>query len=306
MNEDTRPRARPTPIATLVPALVFAASAGAVAAQDLQDVEITVVPVTESIYMLQGSGGNIGVSIGDDGTFIVDDQFAPLTEKIVDAIAGLTDHPVDFVINTHWHWDHTDGNENLGRMGSVIVSHENSRRRMTSDQIIELFDHRQEAYAPEGLPKITFDESVRFHLNGETIDVFHLGPAHTDGDAMVYFRDANVMHTGDVFVRYGFPFIDQPNGGSVNGIIDAVERVAERTDAETVFIPGHGPLSDRDDLLAFGEMLATIRDRVVAGIEEGRSFEEIVASDPTRGYPERGTETEAFLRLVYDSLMDER
>lgn len=303
MKEDTRPR--PGVVITLVSALIVATSAAA-GAQDLSDVEITVVPVTESIYMLQGSGGNIGVSIGDDGTFIVDDQFAPLTEKIVDAIAGLTDHPVDFVINTHWHWDHTDGNENLGRMGSVIVSHENSRRRMTSDQVVELFDHRQEAYAPEGLPKITFDESVRFHLNGETIDVFHLGPAHTDGDAMVYFRDANVMHTGDVFVRYGFPFIDQPNGGSVNGIIDAVARIAERTDAETVFIPGHGALSDREDLLAFGEMLTTIRDRVLDGIEAGRSFEEIVDSEPTRGYPERGTETEAFLRLVYDSLMDER
>lgn len=286
--------------------LALAAAATPVLAQDLDQVEITTVPVTESIYMLQGSGGNIGVIIGEDGTFIVDDQFAPLTEKIVGAIADLTDDPVDFVINTHWHFDHTDGNENFGRMGAVIVSHENSRRRMATDQLVELFDREQEAYSPEGLPKITFDESVRFHLNGETIDVFYLGPAHTDGDAVVYFRDSNVMHTGDVFVRYGFPFIDQPNGGSVNGIIDAVATIAERTDAETVFIPGHGPLSNRDDLLDLHEMLVTIRDRVQEGIDRGRSFEQIVASNPTRGYPERGIETEPWLRLVFDSLMDER
>ena len=160
--------------------------AGPAMAQDFDAVEITVVPVTESIYMLQGSGGNIGVIVGDDGTFIVDDQYAPLTDKIVEAIAGITDDPVDFVINTHWHFDHTGGNENFGRMGAVIVSHENSRQRMTTDQLVELFDTEQTAYSPEGLPKITFDQSVRFHLNGETLDVFHVRPAHTDGDAVVY------------------------------------------------------------------------------------------------------------------------
>lgn len=275
-------------------------------AQDFDAVQITVVPVTESIYMLQGSGGNIGVIVGEDGTFIVDDQYAPLTDKIVEAIAGITDDSVDFVINTHWHFDHTGGNENFGRMGAVIVSHENSRQRMTTDQLVELFDTEQTAYSPEGLPKITFDESVRFHLNGETIDVFHVGPAHTDGDAVVYFRESNVMHTGDVFVRYGLPFIDQPNGGDASGLVEAVEEVARRTDAETVFIPGHGPLSSREDLLSFGEMVATIRDRVREGIDRGSSFDEIVASNPTRGFPEQGIETTAFVRLVYDSLRDGR
>ncbi|MBT8488952.1 MAG: MBL fold metallo-hydrolase [Gemmatimonadetes bacterium] len=274
--------------------------------QDFDSVQIAVVPVTGSIYMLQGSGGNIGVIVGADGTFIVDDQYAPLTDKIADAIEGITDDPVDFVINTHWHFDHTGGNENFGGMGAVIVSHENSRRRMTTDQLVELFDTEQSAYSPEGLPKITFDESVRFHLNGETIDVFYVGPAHTDGDAVVYFRESNVMHTGDVFVRYGLPFIDQPNGGDVDGIVEAVAEIARRTDAETVFIPGHGPLSSREDLLAFGDMVATIRDRVREGIAAGRSFDEIVASNPTRGYPEEGIETRAFVRLVYDSLVEGR
>lgn len=307
-NPETTPRWR-----RLIPLLVgavaglgCAATPHSVSAQNFDAVQIAVVPVTESIYMLQGSGGNIGVIVGEDGTFIVDDQYAPLTDKIVAAIASISDEPVDFVINTHWHFDHTGGNENFGRMGAVIVSHENSRRRMTTDQLVELFDTEQSAYSPEGLPKITFDASVRFHLNGETIDVFYVGPAHTDGDAVVYFRDANVMHTGDVFVRYGLPFIDQPNGGSVNGIIDAVTEIASRTDAETVFIPGHGPLSNRDDLMVFRDMLATIRGRVQGGVDGGLSFDEIVASDPTRGFPEQGIETRAFLRLVYDSLMQGR
>lgn len=272
--------------------------------QDFDEVQIQVEQVNESLYMLQGSGGNIAVSVGDDGTFIVDDQYAPLTDKIVAAIAGITDDPVDFVINTHWHFDHTDGNENFGGAGAVIVSHENSRRRMEADQLVALFDRHQEAYSREGLPKITFDESVRFHLNGETIDVFYLGRAHTDGDAVVYFRDSNVIHTGDVFVRYGFPFIDQPNGGSINGMIDVISEVAELTDDQTVFIPGHGPLSARADLMDFHGMLVTIRDRVQAMIREGRSFDEVVDSDPTDGYPERGIATEQFLRLVYDSLME--
>lgn len=273
-------------------------------AQDFDEVQIRVEQVSESIYMLVGSGGNIAVSVGEDGTFMVDDQYAPLTEKIVTAIAGFTDDPVDFVINTHWHVDHTDGNENFGGAGAVIVSHANSRRRMETDQLIELFEVRQEAYSREGLPKITFDESVRFHLNGETIDVFYLGRAHTDGDAIVYFRDSNVVHTGDVFVRYGLPFIDQPNGGSINGIISVVNQVAELTDEDTVFIPGHGQLSSRGDLLEFHDMLVNIRDRVQTLIQEGRSLEEIAAVNPAEGYPATFVSSEAFLRLVYDSLME--
>lgn len=276
----------------------------AAATQDLDQVQIRTERVTESIFMLQGSGGNIAVCIGEDGTFMVDDQFAPLTDKIVAAIADFTDAPVDFVINTHWHYDHTDGNENFGGAGAVIVSHANSRLRMETDQLIALFDHDQEAYSSEGLPKITFDESVRFHLNGETIDVFYLGRAHTDGDAMVYFRDANVIHTGDVFVRYGFPFIDQPNGGSIDGIIDVVANVAELTDQQTVFIPGHGPLSSRGDLIAYRDMLMTIRDRVRRLIDQGQSIEQVIAANPTEGFPERGIATADFVRLVYDSLVE--
>ena len=207
------------------------------AAQDFDNIQIQTTRIAESIYMLQGSGGNIGVSIGDDGTFIVDDQFAPLTDKIVAAIAELTDNPVDFVVNSHWHYDHSDGNENFGPAGALIVAQDNSRKRMETDQVVSLLNRFQGAYSEVGLPKITFLESMRFYFNDNTIDVIHTGPGHTDGDAQVYFRDSNVIHTGDMFVRYGLPFIDQPNGGSMDGMIDAVWSIAGLIDDDTVIIP---------------------------------------------------------------------
>ena len=271
-------------------------------AQNFDDIQIRTVRVTESIYMLQGSGGNIGVSIGDDGTFIVDDQFAPLTEKITAAIAELTDNPVDFVINTHWHYDHTDGNENFGRAGAIIVAQENSRRRMETDQIVSLSNRLQEAYSKEGLPKITFGESIRFHYNDNQIDIVHFGPAHTDGDAVVFFRDSNVIHTGDVFVRYGLPFIDGPNGGAISGMIDALWGIAGLIGDDTTIIPGHGQLSTRTDLLEYRSMLVTIRQRIRAHIAEGLSVDEVVAANPARGFAQPGAGTERWVRAAYEDL----
>ena len=272
------------------------------AAQDFDNIQIRTIPVAESIYMLQGSGGNIAVSIGDDGTFIVDDQFAPLTDKIIAAITELTDNPVDFVVNSHWHYDHTDGNENFGRAGAVIVAHENSRRRMETDQIVSLNGRLQEAYSKEGLPKITFGESVRFHYNDNQIDIVHFGPAHTNGDAVVYFRDANVIHTGDVFVRYGLPFIDGPNGGSLEGMIDALWGIAGLIGDDTTIIPGHGQLSTRTDLLQYRSMLVTIRQRIADHIAEGLSEDDVVAANPTRGFAQPGAGTERWVRAAYVDL----
>lgn len=267
-------------------------------AQDFDAVEIRTVPVSGSIYMLMGEGGNIGVSVGEDGVFIIDDQFAPLTEKIKAAIAEIADRPVQFVINTHYHYDHTDGNENFGGEGAIIVAHENARARMTTDQVLEAFDYAQEAYSSEGLPKITFTEAMRFHYNGQTIDVFHIPGAHTDGDAVIWFREANVVHTGDVFVRYFPPFIDQPAGGSIDGIIAAAERLAEMADDETRFIPGHGEMGSRQDVAAFGERLAGIRDSIAAMIAEGRTLEEVVAADPTGS----GESAAVWVGYVYEEL----
>jgi glyoxylase-like metal-dependent hydrolase (beta-lactamase superfamily II) len=255
-------------------------------AQNFDNIQITTIPVTENIYVLQGSGGNIGVSIGDDGAFIVDDQFAPLTDKIVAAIAELTNNPVDFVVNSHFHYDHTDGNENFGRAGALIVAHDNSRKRMATDQVLSGSNRPQPAYDEVGLPKITFMESTRFYYNDNAIDVIHTGPGHTDGDAQVYWRDANVIHTGDMFVRYGLPYIDQGNGGSTDGMIDALWTIAGLIDDDTIIIPGHGQLSTRTDLLEFRTMLVTIRDRIKDGIARGLSADQLIASNPARGYAE--------------------
>lgn len=269
-------------------------------AQDFDAVQITTIQVTDSIYMLQGSGGNIGVSIGDDGTFIIDDQFAPLTEKITAAIAELTDKPVNFVVNSHWHYDHSDGNENFGRAGAYIVAQDNSRKRMESDQIVSLNGRLQEAYDDIGLPKITFTDSMRFYYNDNTIDVVYTGPGHTDGDAQVFFREANVIHTGDMFVRYGLPFIDQPNGGSTDGMIDALWDLAGIIDADTKIIPGHGQLSNRDDLLEYRTMLVTIRSRIEQAIAAGDSADDVVAANLADGYAQPGAGTERWLRAAYE------
>ena len=269
-------------------------------AQNFDDVEIRAIPVTANIYMLTGSGGNIGVSIGDDGTIIVDDQFAPLTDTIVAAIAQLTDNPVSFVVNSHFHYDHTDGNENFGRAGALIVAQDNSRQRMATDQVLSGSNRPQPAYEEVGLPKITFMESMRFYYNDNTIDIIHTGPGHTDGDAQVYFRDSNVIHTGDMFVRYGLPFIDQPNGGSMDGMIDALWSLAGLIDDDTIIIPGHGQLSTRTDLLEFRSMLTTIRGRLREQIAQGRTVDQVVASNPARGYAEPSAGTERWLRAAYE------
>jgi cyclase len=278
------------------------ACAGAVEAQDFDRIEISTTRITPSISMLQGSGGNIAVLTGDDGTLIVDDQYAPLTAKITAAIADLTPQAVDFVINSHWHYDHSDGNTNFGRAGATIVAHENSRTRMMADQVVSLSNRLQEAYDEDGLPKITFFQSMRFHYNGQLIDVVHLPPAHTDGDAFIYFRDANVIHTGDVFVRYGLPFIDNPNGGSIDGMIDGSWLMAGLVDDETVIIPGHGQLSNRQDLLEYREMLVTLRDRIKGMMEAGHSADQIVAANPTAGYADPGPGTERWIRAAVDDL----
>lgn len=269
-------------------------------AQDFDNIEITTIPVRDNIYMLQGSGGNIGVSIGDDGTFIIDDQFAPLTDKIVAALAELSDKPVDFVVNSHWHYDHSDGNENFGRAGAYIVAQDNSRKRMESDQIVSLSNRPQPAYDEVGLPKITFLDSMRFYYNDNAIDVIYTGPGHTDGDAQVYFRESNVIHTGDMFVRYGLPFIDQPNGGSTDGMIDALWDLAGIIDDDTIIIPGHGQLSTRDDLLEYRTMLTTIRTLLKAEIAAGQSADEVVASNPARDFAPPGAGTERWLRAAYE------
>jgi len=271
------------------------------AAQNFDSVQIKTNKITETIYMLEGEGGNIGVLIGKDGTVLIDDQFAPLSEKIIKAVSALSDKPVRFVINTHFHGDHVGGNENFGKAGAVIVAQENSRLRMTSDQFMKTFNDQQKAAPYEALPKVTFTEAVTLHLNGETVQVLHVENAHTDGDAIIYFKESNIIHAGDVFVRYGLPFIDQPHGGSIDGMIKGTDAILALVNDDTKIIPGHGAISTKKDLLDYKKMLQTVRDRIADGIKEGKTLNEIVASEPTKEYT-AAFDRSAFITLVYDSL----
>jgi glyoxylase-like metal-dependent hydrolase (beta-lactamase superfamily II) len=257
--------------------------------------------------MMIGSGGNLGVSAGEDGVFLIDDQYAPLTEKIVAAIRAVSDAPIRFVLNTHWHGDHTGGNENLGEAGALIVAHDNVRERMSVEQFIEAFDRRTPP-SPEGaLPVVTFSASVTFHLNGDELFVFHVEHAHTDGDAIIHFRKSNVVHMGDTYFSGGYPFIDVSSGGSIDGMIATADKVLSIVDDDTQIIPGHGEMSNKAKLKEYRAMLAGVRDAVAAQIAQGKSEDEVVAADPTERWDEvwgqAWMDPETFTRIVYSDLV---
>lgn len=284
-------------------ALLIAAPTGA-----QQEVDIEVVPVGDGVWMLTGQGGNVGIAAGADAVFIVDDQFAPLTERISAAIRELGFGDVDFVLNTHWHGDHTGGNENFGRAGALIVAHRNVRERMSTDQFMEAMNRTVEASAPEALPVVTFTNDVAFHINGDDIEAIHVPAAHTDGDALVLFRGANVIHMGDTFFAGRYPFIDLSSGGSIDGVIAAAEAAMALADENTRIIPGHGPLSSLDDLESYRDVLSAVRQRVAAMIGEGLSEDDVVAAAPSAEWDESWgggfIGPEAFLRSVYRSLAE--
>jgi glyoxylase-like metal-dependent hydrolase (beta-lactamase superfamily II) len=269
-------------------------------AQD--EVRITANDVAPGIYFLEGDGGNIGVSGGADGTFIIDDQFAELSARIKAALAELNPAPARFVFNTHFHFDHTGGNENFGADGAIIIAHDNVRERMSHDQMISILNVPQPASNPVGLPQITFTDEMTLHFNGHTVNIRHFGPAHTDTDAIYHFVEANVIHTGDVFVRYGYPFVDVPNGGNLNGMIRTMHALIALANDATKIIPGHGALSTKADMLAYVDMLETIRDRVWDGMQQGMTLQQITATEPARGYDNGGfVNAENFTKTVYDS-----
>jgi len=274
--------------------------------QDFSQVQIKTTEVAEGIYMLEGSGGNLGLSVGTDGAFLIDDQFAPLSEKISAAIAGITDDDVRFLINTHWHGDHTGGNENFGNAGAIIVAHDNVRARMSAEQFREIFDQRIPVSPATALPIVTFADRTTFHWNGQRIVVKHVENAHTDGDSVVWFADADVFHLGDVFFNGFYPFVDVSSNGSLEGYISAVEGVLMRTTENTTIIPGHGPLANTNDLRAYLEVLRTARERIQSAIDSGMSEDEAVAADLMADYDEQWgggfMNPENFVRLSYKSL----
>jgi glyoxylase-like metal-dependent hydrolase (beta-lactamase superfamily II) len=256
----------------------------AFAQQDFSKVQIKTIPVAKGVYMLVGSGGNIGLSVGQDGAFLIDDQYAPLTDKILKAISAVTDKPVHFLVNTHWHYDHTGGNENIGKGDTIIVAHENVRKRLAKGQFMKVFNANIPPSPPKALPVITFDDSVTFHWNDETLEVVHARSAHTDGDAVIYFKSTNVVHVGDLFFNGIYPFIDGESGGSMEGVIAGVGEVLDRIDDNTKVIPGHGPLGNKTDLKAYRDMLAGVHERMTKLIKAGKHIDEIVAAKPTADY----------------------
>jgi glyoxylase-like metal-dependent hydrolase (beta-lactamase superfamily II) len=244
------------------------------------EVTITAVPVTKQIYMITGNGGNIGLFIGTDGTFLIDDQFAPLTEKIVATIKSVGGDIPKFLINTHYHGDHTGGNENLGGRGSLIFSHDNVRETLSAGSFIGAFKMKREPVTAEGLPVVTFSEDISFHLNGDTVHAMHVPHAHTDGDSFIHFQTANVIHAGDIFFNGFYPFIDVNHGGSVKGMIAATDQLLALADDKTKIIPGHGPLGDKAQLASYRQMLGVAYERLRSLKEQGKTVEEAIAAKP--------------------------
>lgn len=265
-------------------------SSSAQAQQDFSDVEIVPHHVAGTFYYLEGAGGNIGLSIGDDGVVMIDDQFAPLTDKILDAIRGLNDGELRFVINTHVHPDHTGGNENLGKMGIVILARDEVRVRLSASS------------PRDALPILTYSDSITIHLNEEEVHAFPVPPAHTDGDSFIHFRNSDVIHTGDVFRTTAFPVIDTNNGGTLQGTLQALAILVGTAGPDTKIVPGHGVVSNRMDVMSFRDMVIEVAEAVEAMLARGMTYEQVAAAAPTSGYNDRYGDPDRFLRAVYTEL----
>lgn len=265
---------------TFLLSLLFLMTISTVEAQrDFSKVEIKAAQITLSVYWLTGSGGNIGLCVGEDGIFMIDDQYAPLSEKIMAAIAEIQKGDIKYLVNTHWHGDHAGGNENFGNKGATIVAHENARKRLSTDQLMKAFSRTVPASPKAAWPDITFTKELTFHFNGEDIFIFHVHNAHTDGDVMIYFAQSNVLHMGDTYFKGRYPFIDLSSGGSIDGLIKAVNQALFVINEETVIIPGHGELSNKKELKEYRDVIMTVRDRVKKAIGEGKTLEEIKAAN---------------------------
>jgi glyoxylase-like metal-dependent hydrolase (beta-lactamase superfamily II) len=290
---------RSTLFLALIPTLVAAQT-------NFDTIPVRAQALRGGVYMLTGAGGNIGLSVGDDAAFIVDDQYAPLTPKIIAAVAAITNKPIRFVVNTHWHGDHTGGNENIGRAGALIVAHNNVRKRMSVEQFNDVFNRRTPASPAGALPVVTFNDSVSFHINGDEMVAFHIPPAHTDGDAVIHFTRADVVHMGDTYFATGYPFVDVSSGGHVNGVIGVADRVLAMCKPTTIVIPGHGPVSNCDNLREYRNMVASVRDKVRAEMQKGRTLEQLKTAGLTADYDAkwgRGfIQPAMFVELVYRSL----
>jgi cyclase len=279
---------------------------------DPSKVTLKTTPIAGSVSMIEGAdgfaGGNVGVSVGDDGVFLIDDELLPMTAKLKAALGALSKKPVRFVFNTHWHGDHTGGNAGMAAGGAILVAHDNVRKRLSTDQFMEMLGQKRTILASPAaaLPVVTFNDDVTFFLNGDEIHVFHVAPAHTDGDSIVHFKKTNVIHMGDTFVTSGYPIVDIASGGQFDGFIAAADRVLPLADDATKIIPGHGPVGTRVDLQAWRDMLVKIRDRVAALAAQKKTLDEIKAAKPTAEFDAKWAQgmikADTVVELVYKTL----
>lgn len=287
-------------------AALFCAAHALAQDQDFSKVEIRTIPLANGLYMLMGEGGNMALSTGPDGSVLVDTEYAPLNAKINAAVRAAGGGDVKFVINTHWHGDHSGGNEPFGKAGALIVGHDNVRVRMSTEQFMAAFNQRIPPSPAAALPTVTFPSRATFHWNGNTVNVFHVQNAHTDGDSIVHFTNLNVVHTGDTYVKDQFPFIDVSSNGSLDGVIAAAEAVLAMTNADTKIIPGHGELATRADYQRFHDMLVKVRANIKTLIDQGKSEDEVVAAKPTAEFDAAWGKGfmngESFTRYAYQSL----
>lgn len=271
-----------------------------------QPVSYVATPLTATLTMLQGQGGNVAISHGEDGVYLIDDQMKPQSEQLLAEVRKISDRPIRFVINTHYHHDHMGGNEAVGDVGAVIIAHDNVRQRLSTDQFNNVFNRETPAWPDGALPIVTFNDRITLHLNGESAEVVHVARGHTDGDAIIHFTGSNVIHMGDIFFLGLYPFIDLDGGGTVQGMIAAVDVALERADAETRVIPGHGPVASREDLAAYRDFLVAARDRVKVLVDQGRTLDETIAAKPTAEWDEelggKFISPAQFVTFIYNSL----
>jgi glyoxylase-like metal-dependent hydrolase (beta-lactamase superfamily II) len=251
-------------------------------AQD--EITITAQRLNDTVSVLFGEGGNIGVSAGSDGIFIIDNQYVDSSDAIRETIATISDQPIRYVLNTHWHFDHAGSNESFGNTGSTIIAHDNVRKRMASGGYIGAVDRDIPPAPAVALPVITFDDSMTLHLNGEAVYLFHVSSSHTDGDGIIWFKDSNIIHMGDTFLNGIYPLADLDSGGSINGIITAADTVLSFIDDQTQIIPGHGPVASKAVLKEYRDMCVVLRDRIADMKENGMSLEDVIAAAPTSDY----------------------
>jgi len=290
---------------TLLLSVLLLASIGSLSAQD-KVVEFTAFQLSDTVYMIKGSGGNVGISTGEDGLFIIDDQVKPVTAQLLQAIRKVSNKPIRFVLNTHYHADHTGGNESIGSAGAVIIAHDNIRKRMTTEQVSSFMQSTTPPYAEDALPLVTFNDRMSLHLNGETATAYYVANGHTDGDSIIHFPVSNVIHMGDMYFNTLYPYVDLDAGGSIQGMVAAADLALSMANESTRIIPGHGPLAMTEDLKNYRDYLVKASANVQELIDQNMDLQQIIAAEPTKEWDEALGKTwitpAQFVTFIYNSL----